>query len=84
MTPSHTASLSFPADERRRRVVADAVRPEVGEIDDDRSRATVDRDDDVTVRVEATDLIALRASLNTWFRLVGTAERVADAADERR
>jgi KEOPS complex subunit Pcc1 len=78
----HAASLSFEyASERLARIVHRAVRVEVGEIDDDRSRATVDRDGRlVRVRVEAADLTALRAGLNTWVRHVDVAETVARQA----
>ena len=76
---AHEADLSFSyPDERRARLVADAVSVEVGEIADERSRATVSRDGarvDVTVR--ASDLVALRAGVNTWTRLVDVAETVA-------
>ncbi len=75
----HTASLSFEYDDQRRaRTVRDSVAVEVGEIDDDRSRATVEREGRVVrVRVDAADLTALRAGLNTWVRLVSVAEDVS-------
>ena len=81
----HVASLTFDyADQRRARVVGDAVRVEVGEIDDVRSRASVAREGrTVEVRVAAADLVALRAGVNTWTRLVETAERVAGSAATR-
>ena len=63
--------------ERRARLVAAALGPEVGEIDDARSGATVSRDDEtVRVRIAAADLVALRAGTNSWSRLVEVAERV--------
>jgi len=77
-TRPHEAVLSvtYPS-KRRARVVADALGPEVGEIDDARSTATVDRDGNaVRVRVCADDLVALRAGVNSWSRLVAVAERV--------
>jgi KEOPS complex subunit Pcc1 len=79
---AHDAVLTFTyPDEHRARLVERSVRVEVGEIDDDRSAATVDRDgDDVSVRVRAADLVALRAGLNSWRRLVGVAEDVVDRA----
>jgi KEOPS complex subunit Pcc1 len=78
---AHEATLTFSyTDERRARLVADAVSVEVGDIADDRSRATVSRDDArVAVTVRASDLVALRAGVNTWTRLVEVAERVAAA-----
>jgi KEOPS complex subunit Pcc1 len=64
------------------RVVADSVAVEVGEMPDERSGATVDREGRVvTVGIGAADLVALRAGTNTWVRLVGVAEDVAVACD---
>ena len=61
--------------------VAAAVAVEEDDIDDDRSRARVDRTAaTVRVVVEARDLVGLRAGLNTWSRLVETAESTVDAA----
>ncbi|MCU4800089.1 KEOPS complex subunit Pcc1 [Halobacteria archaeon HArc-gm2] len=80
----HEAVLSFEYDDgERARRVERSVRPEVGDIDGDRTTATLDRDGAVvSVRVAAADLVALRAGVNTWSTLVGVAER-AGAADLR-
>jgi KEOPS complex subunit Pcc1 len=75
----HDATLSFAYDstERARRVER-SVRPEVGEIEGERTVATLSRDGrTVEVAVEATDLVALRAGCNTWLSLVTVAERLA-------
>ena len=79
----HRLSLLFEYDtERRAAVVERSVRVEVGEIDDARSGATVDRDGEaVRVRVYADDLVALRAGVNSWSRLVAVAERVGARRD---
>jgi len=79
---AHEAVLAFPfGSERRARTVARALRPETGEIDDDRARAAVDRGGaTVRVTVSAADLVALRAGINSWSRLAAVAERVGDAA----
>lgn len=62
-------------------LVERSVRREVGEIDGDRTSATVARDGaTVEVRIAADDLVALRAGLNTWLSLVSVAERVGDVA----
>ncbi|EMA71509.1 rpo operon protein [Halorubrum distributum JCM 13916] len=62
--------------------MADALGPEVGEIDDARSSATVDREGDaVRIRVLADDLVALRAGVNSWSRLVSVAEGVGAGRD---
>jgi len=75
---AHETVLSFQyPSERRARLVDDALAPEVGEIDDARSAATVSRDGDaVRVRVVADDLVALRAGINSWSRLIEVAERI--------
>ncbi|MFC7097657.1 KEOPS complex subunit Pcc1 [Halobaculum marinum] len=79
----HRAVLSFPyPDQRRAQVVHDAIGVEVGEIDDDRSTADATLTDaTVEVTVRAHDLVALRAGVNTWTRLVETAETVAANAE---
>ena len=78
----HSVGLSFEYDDERvARLVGDAVAVEVGEIDDDRSTARVARDGDrLVVDVFARDLVALRAGVNTWIRLVETAEDVCELA----
>jgi len=77
----HEAVLSFRyATERRARHIADALGPEIGDLDESRSAATVecgvDRRDTVRVRVVADDLVALRAGIRSWSRLVAVAEGV--------
>lgn len=79
---THETTLFFAYDDPdRAALVAASVGREVGEIEGDRTRASLDRDgDEVRVRIEADDLVALRAGLNTWTTLVEVAEDVADAA----
>ncbi|QFU83457.1 KEOPS complex subunit Pcc1 [Natronorubrum aibiense] len=76
---SHDATLEFEYETpSRARLVADSVRREIGEIDDDRSQTTIERQQSlVRISIEATDVIALRAAINTWFTLVDVAERTA-------
>ena len=57
---------------------------EVDQLDDDRSAAGVSRTDRrVDVAVQAADLVALRAGLNSWLRYVSVAERVAGCESTR-
>ncbi|WP_458206891.1 KEOPS complex subunit Pcc1 [Haladaptatus sp. NG-SE-30] len=76
---SHDALLEFDYEsDERAALVFRSVEQEVGEIEGDRSQATVERDgENVVVRIEADDLVALRAALNTWQTLVGVAEEVS-------
>lgn len=76
---AHDAVLTFSYDDAdRARIVERSVGREVGEIAGDRTRASLDRDGaTVAVTVEAADLVALRAGVNTWTTLVGVAERCA-------
>jgi len=84
--PPHHLSLQFEYDtERRARMVERSVRIEVGEIDDDRSGARVDREGrTVEVRIGAADLVALRAGTNTWVRLLDVAETVTENVETAR
>jgi KEOPS complex subunit Pcc1 len=60
--------------------VARSVALEAGDIEGERTEATVSREaETVTVVVEADDLTALRAGLNTWTTLVEVAESVVTA-----
>ncbi len=73
------------ADAERADRVRTAVAREIGEIDDDRSRATVETASDgtptVRVSVDARDVSALRAATGTWLGLVETARRTAAVAE---
>ncbi|MWV39950.1 MULTISPECIES: KEOPS complex subunit Pcc1 [Natrialba] len=77
---SHDATLEFDYESASTaRIVAESVAREVGEIDDERSRTTIDREaETVRLEIDAEDVVALRAALNTWFSLVDVAERTAD------
>lgn len=80
---SHESRLSFAYDDpdsasRVRR----AIQPEVGDIDEGRSRVVLDCEDSrIHLTVHASDLVALRASLNTWCTLVDVAERTSVTVD---
>jgi KEOPS complex subunit Pcc1 len=72
-------SVEYCSAERARRIER-ALAPEVGDIEDDRSRTRLRRSDEtVSIAVEAADLVALRAGLNTWCSLLSVAERTGDA-----
>jgi len=64
------------------RTIERSLRQEIGEIDDDRSRTTLDREgSDLRIAVGAADLLALRAASNTWLSLLSVAETVATTGD---
>jgi KEOPS complex subunit Pcc1 len=83
----HHASLCFQyADQQRACIVAEAVRVEAGEIQretgtTERSKTSVERTGrTLRIHLAADDLIALRAGLNTWSRLVDVAEQTTQSA----
>ncbi|MEF8827209.1 MAG: KEOPS complex subunit Pcc1 [Halapricum sp.] len=68
-----TAAYSSP---ERAGCVKRSVELEAGDIEGDRTRATVEQEGaTLTVTVEAADLVALRAGINTWLSLVDVAEQ---------
>jgi KEOPS complex subunit Pcc1 len=77
---THTADLVFDYDSPETAALVErSVRQEVGEIEGDRTTASLARDEtELTVHVDAADLVALRAGINTWSTLVEVAERVVD------
>lgn len=83
MSTPHDALLTFEYDdESRARLVERSIRPELGEIDDDRSRAGVERANaELSVGIEADDPIALRAALNTWCSFIDVVETTVEAGE---
>lgn len=76
---SHDATLEYTYETpTRARAIENAVAQEIGEIDDERSRTTLEHSDRaLTIEIIAKDLTALRAALNTWMTLVDVAEQSA-------
>ena len=76
-----TFHLSYSSPETAT-IVERSIRQEVGEIDGDRSEATITRSDEtVTISIVAEDLVALRAGHNTWLGLAQVAEETLDALE---
>ena len=77
MTASHRTHLTAEYDSvDRARAIERSVRPEIDDIEGDRTTARLSRDGQrVELTVEAADLVALRAGINTWLTLRGVAER---------
>mgnify|MGYP002763346490 FL=1 len=80
----HTAELSFRYESPERAdFVASAVGQELGEIDSDRATARLSqRQSQLSIEIDADDLVALRAGLNTWASLVEVAERMVSAGSD--
>jgi KEOPS complex subunit Pcc1 len=80
---THAAELVFSYPEAQRAVrVEHSLRPEVGDVDGDRTMVTLARDGAaLTVAIEARDLVALRAAINTWTTLASVAERAGLVGD---
>lgn len=79
MTPPHRTvfTLEYP-DESLARRVARSLRPEIGDIDGDRTTASLTLEGaTLRVTVGADDLVALRAGCNTWLTLTSVAEAAA-------
>jgi len=81
----HEAVLTVEyADPDSARLVERSVSRELGEIGGDRTRTRLDRTGTtLRVTVEASDLVALRAGLNTWTGLVTVAETVGRVTTDR-
>jgi KEOPS complex subunit Pcc1 len=79
----HDACLSFEyADRQRARIVERSLRPEVGDIDGDRTRVRLTRDGTrLDLSIGADDLVALRAGFNTWLSLASVAESAGGIPD---
>jgi KEOPS complex subunit Pcc1 len=73
----HESSFSLEYDtESAAATVERSLRPEVGDIEGERTVAALSRAESVVeIDIEATDLVALRAGQNTWLSLADVAER---------
>ena len=73
----HESTLVFEyADATSAERVAAAIGPEEDDIEGDRTTATLAVEGTrLELAIEADDLVALRAGLNTWCSLVGVAEQ---------
>lgn len=77
---SHDIQLEFEYESGERATLIErSVQQEIGEIEGDRTRTTIVRDGSIVeIHVEADDLVALRAGLNTWCTLIEVAERCSE------
>jgi len=76
VTQEAILSFEYPTAERALRIER-SLRPEIGDIEGDRTAARLDRDGaGIALSITADDLVALRAGINTWSTLVGVAEGV--------
>jgi|AntDeeMinimDraft_6_1070357.scaffolds.fasta_scaffold15554_2 KEOPS complex subunit Pcc1 len=75
----HEATYTFAYESTATATLVErSVRPEIGDIEDDRSTVALTREEaTLEVAVEAADLVALRAASNTWLTLVDVAESSA-------
>ncbi|MDS0220833.1 KEOPS complex Pcc1-like subunit [Haloarcula sp. S1AR25-5A] len=83
MTAPHQTRLAAEYDTAdRARAIERSIRPEIDDIEGDRTTARLSRDGQrVEIIVEAADLVALRAGINTWLTLRGVAETVSGGCD---
>jgi KEOPS complex subunit Pcc1 len=75
VTPDRTVFTLDYADEELASRIERSLRPEIGDIDGDRTTAELAREGaTLRVTVAADDLVALRAGCNTWLTLASVAE----------
>jgi KEOPS complex subunit Pcc1 len=75
----HETSFSLEYDtESEAAAIEQSLRPEIGDIEGERTEAALSRAENVVeIDIAAADLVALRAGQNTWLSLAGVAERCA-------
>jgi KEOPS complex subunit Pcc1 len=72
MRASVVLRLKFPS-ERRSRIIFEALMPEVRKTPSMRSRAFLEKEDVFLIlKVEASDTVALRASVNAYLRWINS------------
>ena len=84
MRVEHTATFHIECDsDALATMLRRSIEPELAPLTDARSRAEIAVEDRVlSLRIEAADLIACRAAVNTWAGLLGVAEEVGTMTEE--
>lgn len=80
---AHDAFLTAEYDDQHRaRLIERSLRPEIEDLADERSWTTLSRSGaTLSIRIEATDLVALRAAANTWLTLLDVTETTVRTGD---
>lgn len=80
----HTTRISATFDSATAATQAKlSLAPEAAELIDDRSQTTVSQAEEIlTIRIEAMDLVALRAAINTWCGLLQVVDTVNAITDD--
>lgn len=80
----HVAEIEATFEPSTARAVEESLALEAADLVDDRSQSRVSAADGVlSIVIEATDLVALRAACNTWTGLLEVAEATAKTIDHR-
>ena len=77
----HTATINFDFPEKKRSVIFDSVKPDLTSTD--RANTTLLNGEELSANIQAKDVVALRAAVNTLLQMVSASEKTIDATTKK-
>lgn len=72
----HTAKIRFEFPENKRSIIFKSVKPDI--TSSERATTKLTNDKELAAEIEAKDITALRAAINTLLQAVSASEKAAD------
>ncbi len=73
----HTATISFDFSEKKKGIIFNSVKPDITSTD--RANTTLLNGNELSANIQAKDVVALRAAVNTLLQMVSASEKTIDA-----
>ncbi len=73
----HSAIISFDFPEKKKGIIFDSVKPDITSTE--RANTTLLNGNELSANIQAKDVVALRAAVNTLLQMVSASEKTIDA-----
>jgi len=77
----HTATINFDFPEKKRCIIFDSVKPDLTSTD--RANTTLVNGKELSANIQAKDVVALRAAVNTLLQMVSASDKTIDATAKK-
>ena len=77
----HSAIISFDFSEKKKSIIFDSVKPDITSTE--RANTTLLNGNELSANIQAKDVVALRAAVNTLLQMVSASEKTIDATTKK-
>lgn len=77
----HKATITFDFPEKKGGIIFDSVKPDITSTG--RANTVLLNGEELSANIEANDVVALRAAMNTLLQMVSASEKTIDAATKK-